>query len=85
MHVKTCLLHDVGDVRTCKCQVLKGASDASVISGICHRVADGGEIGAGVDGRVRRTSVGKYLLCVLALWQDEPGCYALDGDIAKEV
>lgn len=48
--MKTCLLHGVGDVRTCKRQVLKDASNAFVISGIYYRDDDRGELGIGVDG-----------------------------------
>lgn len=57
IHMKTSLLHGIGDVRTCERQVLKGASDAPVIGGIGHRFVGGGELGAGVYWRATRVAV----------------------------
>lgn len=67
MHVKTYILYIIGDVRTYKRQVLKGASNASA------------------RFEVRHTCTGNDVLCVLALGQEEPACYALDRDTEKEV
>ena len=90
MHVKSSLLHGVGNVRMCEHQVLKGAGDASVIGGIGHWFAGGGELGAGVEWRAIRVAVchacaGKYVLSVLTLREEEAEAGTLYGDAEEEV
>lgn len=78
VHMQACLLHCICKLRSCECQVLKGAGNAAVEGLVRHgNTSCCRDLGLGVDsctGRlaIEHTGTVEYVLGVLLLMKEEP-------------